>query len=200
MMSKASLPVKSISLIEDLRPQFAAWLAAAADARYRVPCAGDNVLTVVFGASLKAEPEIDALLKSQAVGAAVDITCERAGSSLEFLASDADKLQALAAEICCNEEQPGVQLRDTLLLEDLSADGAAMMNRRGNAALILPGDSLLTLECEPAFLAGKLANQIEAEFSDIELISIDMRAGRVGIRASTALLSKIQNRLFDLNS
>jgi hypothetical protein len=190
LTSRSRLLLKSLCLVQDLQPQYAAYLAITAAARHVIPTAGDHVLTVDVGGGLQAEQAINDLLSSEKIVSG-DIACERVGSTLELLSGDIQNLETISASLT-NGEASEVEVTDSLLLENVSFDYANLVNRSRKGALVIMGDSLLTLECNPADQVGKMANQIEARHPSATLVNIDIRSGRLTLKGPASLLQSIQ--------
>ena len=88
-----------------------------------------------------------------------------------------------------------IEVADTLLLEDVSFDYANLLNRGHKGALVVPGDTLLLIECSSASAVGLLANRLEADNSQIRLVNIDTRSGQLTLKGSLTCLQRIDAEL-----
>lgn len=191
-MSRNRLQHKSFSLVKDLQPQYASFLAISAAARHVIPTTGDSVLTVDVGGGLQAERAISKILGSDSVSSG-EVACERIGSALELLSDDVEKLHEIIASFESDGAEMTPAFADSLLLENVSFDYANLLNRSRKGALLVAGDSVLVLECEPPAEAGQLANQIESCHPNAILIHADARSGLVTFKGSVTLLKEIQS-------
>lgn len=192
-MSRKRLQLESFSLVEDLQPQYAAYLAITVAARHVIPTAGDSVLTVDVGGGLQAEQAINDFLSSDII-ASGDVACERAGSTLELVCSDIGPLKAIVATADPGStfESPTVNIADSLLLEEVSFDYANLVNRSRKGALVIAGDSILILECDPADQVSVLANQLESAHPSLVLVNADARSGQLTFKGPASLLKTVQ--------
>lgn len=190
-MSRSRLQPSSFSLVKDLQPQYASFLAISAVARHVIPMTGDNVLTVDVGGGLQAEQAVSKILDCDSVSSG-EVACERIGSTLELLSSEADKLNEIIESFESSVAEVEPTIADSLLLASISFDYANLLNRCSNGALVVAGDNILMLECEPTAEAGKLANRIESRHPDAALVHADARSGRITLKGPATLLKEIQ--------
>lgn len=191
------MQIKSYSLIENLQPQCAAYLAVTAGGRMRAPAAGDSLLAVDVGTTLEAEQDIADILKSSLFAESAGMVCQRLGSRLEFSANNVRDLKAVVAVLAgqAKTDLPAEKtgsVEDVLLLQDISVDYAAMINRSRVGMLVIPGDTLLMIDWNPPGRVAQFANHIETAYPGIELVDFDERTGRLCIKGDKGLLKEIQ--------
>ena len=183
---------EAVSFVRDLQPQCAAMLAVAAAARHVVPANGDHVLTVNVGGGLQAEQLIADIMASAPVTSG-RVAVERAGPTLEFISDSEADIQAVAAELSVELPDNLPEVADALLLVDVSFDYANQFNRGRNAALLVPGDSLLFIE----LAAGDplaTANGIERDFHAVRLVNVDARSKRLILKGLASELARIREQ------
>ena len=175
--SRSLLPARFVSLVKDLQPQYAAYLAICSPARHVIPAAKNTVLTLDVGDGLQAEALVADILEAATVAPGT-IAVERNGPIVELFADDVD---ALPSEWTRDAppDVAAINITNKQVIPDVSFDYAIQVNRSRRGSLVVPGDSLLVLVCENAGDAGWLANQIESLSDCLRLVDIDMRGGMV---------------------
>jgi hypothetical protein len=180
-------------LVEDLQPQFAAYLGTPTRARGYPPYAGQHALIVEVAPGLAIER-----VTHQALTSVPDIEpgilfVERQFGVLEIHASALDDvvragdaiLAGLAAD-AADQLAPRVLFHD--VIEDVTDQHAVIINRNRQASMLLPGQSLLVYEMTPALFAAVAANEAEKVAPENTLVDVQMigAAGRVYIGGTTA--------------
>jgi len=197
------MQLKFYSLVKDLQPQTAAFLAATGAGRSVIPASGDSVLTVDLGTSLAVERVLDQLLKDDSLSAASGLAIERQGSAFEFISARASEVEAVAKQLLKlaglkTPAKTAINQPPTLgaveVIEQLAPLHATLINRARRGAMVAAGDALLMAECQPATLVSKLANQLEQECPDVLLVDMDSRTGRLVLTGPLATLRKIQQK------
>ena len=178
--------------LEDLQPQFAAYLGTPTRARGYPPYAGQHALIVEVAPGLAIERVTDLALRSVPDVVPGILFVERQFGVLEVHADDMARVeqagQAILDGIGARAED---QLRPTVLfhdvIEDVTDQHAVIINRNRQASMLLPGQSLLVFEMTPALFAAMAANEAEKAAPDITLVDVQMigAAGRVYIGGST---------------
>jgi hypothetical protein len=178
--------------LEDLQPQFAAYLGTPTRARGYPPYAGQHALIVEVAPGLAIERVTDLALRSVPEVAPGILFVERQFGVLEVHADDLDRVQAAGRAILDGiKAEPDDQLRPRVLfhdvIEDVTDQHAVIINRNRQASMLLPGQSLLVFEMTPALFAAMAANEAEKAAPDITLVDVQMigAAGRVYIGGST---------------
>jgi hypothetical protein len=178
--------------LEDLQPQFAAYLGTPTRARGYPPYAGQHALIVEVAPGLAIERVTDLALRSVPEVAPGILFVERQFGVLEVHADDLDRVRAAGRAILDGiKAEPDDQLRPRILfhdvIEDVTDQHAVIINRNRQASMLLPGQSLLVFEMTPALFAAMAANEAEKAAPDITLVDVQMigAAGRVYIGGST---------------
>jgi hypothetical protein len=178
--------------LEDLQPQFAAYLGTPTRARGYPPYAGQHALIVEVAPGLAIERVTDLALRSVPEVAPGILFVERQFGVLEVHADDLERVQAAGSAILDGIHASATdQLRPRILfhdvIEDVTDQHAVIINRNRQASMLLPGQSLLVFEMTPALFAAMAANEAEKAAPDITLVDVQMigAAGRVYIGGST---------------
>jgi len=180
-------------LVEDLQPQFAAYLGTPTRARGYPPYAGQHALIVEVAPGLAIER-----VTHQALTSVPDIEpgilfVERQFGVLEIHASSLDDVVRAGDAILAGlDADAGDQLAPRVLfhdvIEDVTDQHAVIINRNRQASMLLPGQSLLVYEMTPALFAAVAANEAEKVAPENTLVDVQMigAAGRVYIGGTTA--------------
>ena len=179
-------------LVEDLQPQFAAYLATPTRARGYPPFAGQHSLIVEVAPGLAIERVTDLALRAEPAIEPGILFVERQFGVLEVHGSRlADVMRAGEAILRGLGAEPSDQLRPRVLfhdvIEDVTDQHAVIINRNREASMLIPGDTLLVYEMTPALFAAVAANEAEKAAPGITLVDVSMigAAGRVYIAGST---------------
>ena len=179
-------------LVEDLQPQFAAYLATPTRARGYPPFAGQHSLIVEVAPGLAIERVTDLALRAEPAIEPGILFVERQFGVLEVHGSRlADVMRAGEAILGGLGAEPSDQLRPRVLfhdvIEDVTDQHAVIINRNREASMLIPGDTLLVYEMTPALFAAVAANEAEKAAPGITLVDVSMigAAGRVYIAGST---------------
>jgi hypothetical protein len=180
-------------LVEDLQPQFAAFLGTPTRARGYPPFAGDHALIVEVAPGLAIERVIDVALKAVPRVEPGILFVERQFGVLEVHAKGLEDVrQAGAAILAGLAADESDQLRPRVLysdvIEDVTDQHAVIVNRNRQASMVLPGETLLVYEMTPALFAAVAANEAEKASPQNTLVDVQMigAAGRVFISGQTA--------------
>lgn len=178
--------------IEDLQPQFAAYLETPTRARGYPPYAGQHALIAEVAPGLAIHRVADLALKSVPSIEPGILFVERQFGVLEVHGEHLEEVQAAGQAIL---EGLGAsaddQLRPRILYEDViekvTDQHAVIINRSREASMLLPGESLLVYEMTPALFAAFAANEAERAAPDNTLVDVSMigAAGRVFISGTT---------------
>lgn len=173
-------------LVEDLQPQFAAYLGTPTRARGYPPYAHSHALIVEVAPGLAIERVTDLALKSVPEVEPGILFVERQFGVLEVHSDDLDEVvragEAILAGIGASA---GDRLRPRILyhdiIEDISDSHAVIVNRNRQASMVLPGQSLLVYEMTPALFATVAANEAEKAAPGLTLVDVSMigAAGRI---------------------
>ena len=177
--------------LEDLQPQFAAYLGTPTRARGYPPYAGQHALIVEVAPGLAIERVTDLALR-QVPGVVPGILfVERQFGVLEVhadtLVEIAEAGRAILTGLGASAEdqlKPRILFHD--VIDDVTDQHAVIINRNRQASMLLPGMSLLVFEMTPALFAALAANSAEKASPEITLVDVQMigAAGRVYIGGS----------------
>jgi hypothetical protein len=172
--------------IEDLQPQFAAYMGTPTRARGYPPLAGQHALIIEVAPGLMIERITDLAMKADPDLEPGILFVERQFGILEIHGNEKSKLlwagQAILKGVGVRE---GDQLKPRVLYKDViskvSDQHAVIINRNRQASMILPGQTLLICEMVPALYAAIAANEAERVAPDLTLVDVQMigAAGRI---------------------
>lgn len=198
--------------IEDLQPQFAAYLSSPLRARAYPPFRGQNSLIIEVAPALSIHRITDLALKAAPDMEPGILFTERQFGLLELHADDMADLHSAGQAILKGiGAKPEDQLAPKILyhdiIEDLSDQHAIILNRSRDGSILVPGVALLIYEMTPALFACVAANEAEkaapnATLNDVQMMGAtgrifmsgkleDMQAARDRITES---LKKIKGR------
>lgn len=192
-------------LVEDLQPQFAAYMSTPTRARGYPPFAGETSLIVevapalaihrVADLALKAVPGLEpGLLFTERQFGVLELHAreraliERAGKAiLEGIGADAD-----------HHLKPKTLFSD--IIEALSDQHALILNRTREASMILARQSLLVYEMAPALFAAVAANEAERAAPSLTLVDVQMigASGRVFLAGEAGDLEIARKRIAEV--
>lgn len=188
--------------IEDLQPQFAAYLATPTRARGYPPFEGDNSLIVEVAPALAIHRIADLALQEVPELEPGILFTERQFGVLELHAGDKRRLETAGKAILKGiGSKPTDQLKPATLftdiIENISDQHAVILNRTREASMILPGQSLLLYELSPALFAAIAANEAEKVAPAATLVDVQMigASGRISMAGEPAELKMAQQRI-----
>jgi hypothetical protein len=181
-------------LVENLRPQFAAYMGTPTRARGYPPLEGSNSLIIEVAPGLAIERVIDLALKSVPSVEPGILFVERQFGVLELHGYDLGELKragdAVLTGIGCkasDQLKPRVLFSD--IIEDITDQHAVIINRNRQASMILPG--------VPALFAAVAANEAEKAAPQNTLVDVQMigAAGRLYISGRTEGVAIARERI-----
>lgn len=179
-------------VLENLQPQFAAYLGTPTRARGYPAFAGQHALIIEVAPGLMIERVIDLALKSDPDLEPGILFVERQFGILEIHGNHQDKLlragQAVLAGLGLEAaEQLAPRILYSDVIEDLADQHAVIINRNRQASMVLPGETLMIVEMVPALYAAIAANEAEKAAPDLTLVDVQMigAAGRVYLSGKT---------------
>jgi hypothetical protein len=182
-------------LIEGLGRQLAACMAIPLRARGYPPLEGQSSLIIEVAPALAIHRVADLALKAAPDMEPGLLFVERQYGVLELHDDDPATLERAGAAILdgigC---EPSDQLRPRVLfadiIEDLADQHAVILNRVREGSMILPRQSLLLLELEPALFAALAANEAERAAPGATLVDVQMigASGRLFLAGTPAEL------------
>ena len=165
--------------IEDLQPQFAAYMSTPMRARGYPPMEGDNSLIIEVAPALSIHRIVDLALKAAPDMEPGILFTERQFGLLELHSRDANELNA-AGEAILNgiganaTDQLAPATLYTDIIENVADQHAIILNRMRNASMILPSQSLLLYELAPALFAAVAANEAERAAPNTTIVDVQM--------------------------
>ena len=181
--------------IEDLQPQFAAYMSTPVRARGYPPVQGDYSLIIEVTPALSIHRLVDFALKARPDMEPGILFTERQFGLLELHSSDPGEVSEAGEAIlrgigASASDQLAPSTLYTDIIEEVSDQHAIILNRMRNASMILPGQSLLLYEMAPALFAAVAANEAERAAREATIVDIQMMgaSGRVFMAGEKAAL------------
>jgi hypothetical protein len=188
--------------VEDLQPQFAAYMGTPTRARGYPPLAGQHALIMEVAPGLMIERVIDIALKADPDLEPGILFVERQFGILELHGDDKDALLKVGKVILDGIGlSEGDQLKPRILytdvIEDISDQHAVIINRNRQASMIMPGETLLICEMVPALYAAIAANEAEKAAPELTLVDVQMigAAGRIYLSGRTDQVITARERI-----
>ena len=174
------IDLRSFVFLDNLPPQHAAFLGTVSDGF--LPLAGDASLFVEIAPGMEINRITDAALKATDVTPGMQIV-ERVYGMLEVHSASQAETRAAGAAIL---DEIGLTEADRIKPKILSSQiirriddhHAQLINRMRHGQMIVPGETLYVLECEPAGYAPLAANEAE-KAADINVLEV-RAAGAMG--------------------
>jgi hypothetical protein len=174
------IEIRTLAFLDSLQPQYAAFLGTVAQGF--LPLAGDASLYVEVSPGIEINRLTDVALKATNVKPGMQII-ERYFGLLEIHSPDQSETRAAGAAIL---ESLGLQESDRIKPKILSSQiirriddhHAQLINRMRHGQMIVPGETLYVLECEPAGYAPLAANEAE-KAANINVLEV-RAAGAMG--------------------
>ena len=188
--------------IEDLQPQFAAYMSTPVRARGYPPVQGDNSLIVEVTPALSIHRLVDLALKAAPEMEPGILFTERQFGLLELHSRNPGEVREAGEAVlrgigAKSSDQLAPSTLYTDIIEDVSDQHAIILNRMRNASMILPGQSLLLYEMAPALFATVAANEAERVAPEATIVDIQMMgaSGRVFMAGEAAPLEKARKAI-----
>ena len=186
--------------VEDLQPQFAAYMGTPTRARGYPPLAGQHALIIEVAPALMIERVVDIALKADPELEPGILFVERQFGILEVHGDELARLsgagQAILEGIGLSESAPlKPRILYTDIIEDITDQHAVIINRNRQASMIMPGQTLLVCEMAPALYAALAANEAERAAPELTLVDVQMigAAGRIFLSGETADVERARN-------
>jgi hypothetical protein len=196
---QGTLTLRVYLLVNDLQPQFAAYLGTPTRARGYPPFAGQHALIVEVAPALAIERVTDLALRAVPAVEPGILYVERQFGVLEVHGPVLDDVrragQAILDGLGADEKD---QLRPQILFSDVITDitdmHAVIVNRNRAGSMIVPGETLGVCEVTPALFAAVAANEAERAAPGVTLVDVSMigAAGRIYLSGSTADVQRAQ--------
>lgn len=181
--------LRAFIFIDQLQPQTLAYTATWM--RGTLPRARMAAQIIEIAPGLDIEPLTDIVLKSANVRGGL-LVVERQFGTLQFHAYSTAEVHAgaeaaLAAMDKAKDDAAPPRILASKLVTRIEAQHAFLMNRNKRGSMVLGGDSIYLLECQPAAYAILACNEAE-KAADIKVIDVRMIGanGRVYLAGSEA--------------
>ena len=191
--------------IEDLQPQFAAYLSSPLRARAYPPFRGQNSLIIEVAPALSIHRITDLALKAAPDMEPGILFTERQFGLLELHADSMDELDAAGQAILKGiGAKPADQLAPKILfhdiIENLSDQHAIILNRSRDGSILVPGVSLLIYEMTPALFACVAANEAEKAAPGVTINDVQMMGatGRIFMSGSIEDTTAARDRITEV--
>ncbi|HEY1623835.1 MAG TPA: microcompartment protein [Streptosporangiaceae bacterium] len=203
--SAGAVTLRVYLMVQDLRPQFAAYLGTPTRARGYPPFAGQHALIVEVAPALAIERVTDLALRAVPSIEPGILYVERQFGVLEVHGPDLGDVrragQAILDGLGASEKD---QLRPEILFSDVieavTDAHAIIINRNRAGSMILPGDTLGICEVAPALFAAVAANEAERAAPGVTLVDVSMIgvAGRVYLSGASEEVRRAQQAIADV--
>ena len=189
-------------MVEDLQPQFAAYLGTPTRARGYPPYAGDHALIIEVAPALAIERVIDLALRAAPSVEPGILFVERQFGVLELHASTLEDVVAAGQAVldgtgssASDQLRPRVLYHD--IIESITDQHAVILNRYGWGCMIMPAHSILFFFWARARLAGVAANEAERAAPGITMVDVQFigAAGRLYLSGSTEDVEVARDRI-----
>jgi hypothetical protein len=193
--------------IENLRRQFAAYMASPTRARGYIPVEGTNSLIIEIAPALAIHRVMDLAVKSVPEAEPGMLYVERQFGILELHDNDLERLNRAGQSVlrgigakAADQLKPQVLYTD--IVEEVTDQHAVILNRNREASMILPGESLLLVEIVPALFAAVAANEAEKAAPDATLVDCQMigASGRLFISGNRASIGAARDHILKILS
>ena len=167
------IELRAYCFLDSLQPQYAGFLGTVAQGF--LPLAGDASLYVEVAPGIEINRLTDVALKATAVKPGMQIV-ERYFGLLEVHSPEQAETRAAGAAILeaialREEDRIKPRILSSQIIRRVDDHHAQLVNRQRHGQMLLRGDTLYVLECEPAAYAALAANEAEkaAEINILEV-------------------------------
>jgi ethanolamine utilization microcompartment shell protein EutL len=202
------IELRGYCFLDSLQPQYAAFLGTVAQGF--LPLAGDASLYVEVAPGIEINRLTDVALKATAVKPGMQIV-ERYFGLLEVHSPEQAEARAAGSAILDaielkEEDRIKPRILSSQIIRRVDDHHAQLVNRQRHGQMLLRGDTLYVLECEPAAYAALAANEAEkaAEINVLEVRSFgsmgrvylggEERDIDVGWQAAVAAIEGLEGR------
>jgi len=177
---ETAIEIRSFAFLDSLQPQYAAFLGTVAQGF--LPLAGDASLYVEVAPGIEINRLTDIALKATRVKPGMQII-ERYYGLLEVHSPDQAETRAAGAAILdslgmTEADRIKPRIMSSQIIRRIDDHHAQLINRMRHGQMIVPGQTLYVLECEPAAYAALAANEAE-KAADINVLEV-RAAGAMG--------------------
>ena len=179
-MAATNIEIRTYAFLDNLQPQYAAFLGTVAQGF--LPLAGDASLYVEVSPGIEINRLTDVALKSTTVKPGMQII-ERYFGLLEIHSPDQAETRAAGEAILDalglgEADRIKPKILSSQIIRRIDDHHAQLINRMRHGHMIVPGETLYVLECEPAGYAPLAANEAE-KAADINVLEV-RAAGAMG--------------------
>jgi len=174
------IELRTFAFLDSLQPQYAAFLGTVAQGF--LPLANDASLYVEVAPGIEINRLTDVALKATTVKPGMQII-ERVYGLLEIHSPDQAEARAAGAAILdavdlTESDRLKPKILSSQIIRRIDDHHAQLINRMRHGQMIVPGQTLYVLECEPAAYAALATNEAE-KAADINVLEV-RAAGAVG--------------------
>jgi hypothetical protein len=174
------IEIRTLAFLDSLQPQYAAFLGTVAQGF--LPLAGDASLYVEVSPGIEINRLTDVALKATNVKPGMQII-ERYYGLLEIHSPDQAETRAAGAAILdalglTESDRLKPKILSSQIIRRIDDHHAQLINRMRHGQMIVPGQTLYVLECEPAAYAALAANEAE-KAANINVLEV-RAAGAMG--------------------
>ena len=188
-MSTGEVELRALLQIDRLQPQFAAYTGATVQGS--IPLAGDALLVGEMGPGNEVFRIIDVALKASAVEATSQIVEREFGFFILRSPRVAEISTAREAILAHLGMTLGQRLRPRVessqVITSVEPYQAQLLNKWRSGSLIVPGETLGIIECQPAAYIALAANEAE-KVATVKIVQVNTvgRFGRMFVAGSEA--------------
>ena len=175
-----SIEIRTLAFLDSLQPQWAAFLGTVAQGF--LPLAGDASLYIEVSPGIEINRLTDVALKATNVKPGMQII-ERYYGLLEIHSPEQAETRAAGAAILdslglAESDRLKPKILSSQIIRRIDDHHAQLINRMRHGQMIVPGQTLYVLECEPAAYAALAANEAE-KAANINVLEV-RAAGAMG--------------------
>lgn len=175
-----NIEIRTFAFLDSLQPQYAAFLGTVAQGF--LPLAGDASLYVEVAPGIEINRLTDVALKATTVKPGMQII-ERYFGLLEIHSPDQAETRAAGEAILdavglTESDRLKPKILSSQIIRRIDDHHAQLINRMRHGHMIVPGETLYVLECEPAGYAALAANEAE-KAANINVLEV-RAAGAMG--------------------
>ena len=175
-----NIEIRTLAFLDSLQPQYAAFLGTVAQGF--LPLANDASLYIEVSPGIEINRLTDVALKATSVKPGMQII-ERYYGLLEIHSPDQAETRAAGAAILdavglTESDRLKPKILSSQIIRRIDDHHAQLINRMRHGQMIVPGQTLYVLECEPAAYAALAANEAE-KAANINVLEV-RAAGAMG--------------------
>ncbi|MGA8262414.1 MAG: hypothetical protein WB783_19570 [Arenicellales bacterium] len=176
----SNIEIRSYAFLDSLQPQLAAFLGTVSTGF--LPLAGDASLFVEIAPGIEINRLTDIAMKSNDVKPSMQII-ERVYGMLEIHSAEQAETRGAGSAILetagkAEADRRKPRILSSQIIRRIDDHHAQLINRMRHGQMIIPGQTLYVLECEPAAYAALAANEAEKS-ANINILEV-RAAGAVG--------------------